>query len=225
MKHSQYKRTASTRDRLLHAACRIFAERGYRDTTVAEICDAAQANIAAVNYHFGNKDSLYQQVWAHVLDIHVPLDVDPDSIATREGAERQLSEYIMDRLEWLMRGDRLERLIRAEVVQPTGLVDEEREAGLRKTRRHFLEVIRRIGEGALDEDDVDLCCTSILSQCRAFTAFARLGQGKPGDYRLESDAVQAFARHVTVFSVAGIRALAAEARSGATAKETVASDA
>ena len=51
-----------TRDRILESACRAFAERGFRETTISDICRAAQANIAAVNYYFGSKEKLYEAV-------------------------------------------------------------------------------------------------------------------------------------------------------------------
>ena len=41
---------------------KIFADRGYHAATIREICDAAGANIAAVNYHFGDKLALYTEV-------------------------------------------------------------------------------------------------------------------------------------------------------------------
>ena len=44
-----------TRDRLLKSAERLFADRGFRNVTVREICRAAHANVAAVNYHFSDK--------------------------------------------------------------------------------------------------------------------------------------------------------------------------
>src|ERR1035437_4486716 len=51
-----------TRDKLLDVAGRIFADRGYRASTIREICIAAHANVAAVNYHFGDKLGLYTMV-------------------------------------------------------------------------------------------------------------------------------------------------------------------
>ncbi|MFH1039494.1 MAG: CerR family C-terminal domain-containing protein [PVC group bacterium] len=55
----------NTRRRILEAACRLFAAGGYRNTTIAGICRAAEANIAAVNYYFGNKEHLYEAAWEH----------------------------------------------------------------------------------------------------------------------------------------------------------------
>jgi TetR/AcrR family transcriptional regulator, regulator of cefoperazone and chloramphenicol sensitivity len=57
----QRKGGVATRKRLLAAAGRVFAEKGYRDATIAEICRLAGTNIASVNYHFSDKESLYRE--------------------------------------------------------------------------------------------------------------------------------------------------------------------
>jgi len=53
-------KTASeqTRARLLDAAREVFSEHSFQGATVREICRRAEANVAAVNYHFGNKEGL-----------------------------------------------------------------------------------------------------------------------------------------------------------------------
>ena len=53
---------ADTRERLVTAASELFAENGFRKVTVRDICTAAGANVAAVNYHFGDKLGLYREV-------------------------------------------------------------------------------------------------------------------------------------------------------------------
>jgi len=53
---------ASTRQRLLDAAAELFAVNGFAATSVREICARAEANVAAINYHFGGKDQLLAEV-------------------------------------------------------------------------------------------------------------------------------------------------------------------
>lgn len=51
-----------TADRILVQATRLFAERGFDGTSVRAICEAADANVNGVSYHFGGKKALYQAV-------------------------------------------------------------------------------------------------------------------------------------------------------------------
>ena len=55
--------TKTTSERILDAAEDLFARQGIRGTSLKEITDSAEVNIAAVNYHFRSKDALVRAVY------------------------------------------------------------------------------------------------------------------------------------------------------------------
>lgn len=58
----------STRQRILGAAEELFAERGFAGASLRQVTAAAKVNLAAVNYHFGSKDNLIEEVFRRRLD-------------------------------------------------------------------------------------------------------------------------------------------------------------
>ena len=87
-------RDAATRDRLLDAASRLFGREGFQRVTVRQICRAARANVAAVNYHFGDKEGLYLELVDRAIDV-----MRSGTAAARAGgaglsAEARLRHYI-----------------------------------------------------------------------------------------------------------------------------------
>jgi len=60
--------TVETKDRILDAAERLFAEQGFDATSLRAITGEASVNVAAVNYHFGSKDALIEAVLARRLE-------------------------------------------------------------------------------------------------------------------------------------------------------------
>jgi len=61
-------RSVDTRERILDAAERLFMGHGYEGTSMRQITSEAAVNLAAVNYHFGSKESLMQEVFRRRLD-------------------------------------------------------------------------------------------------------------------------------------------------------------
>jgi len=86
-----------TRARILDAAGEIFSVKGFDDTTVREICSKARANIAAVNYHFRDKQSLYLETVkeAHCRRCSVPDFGWDDSTSP----EQKLFDYILQMVQ------------------------------------------------------------------------------------------------------------------------------
>ena len=61
----------STKKRILNCASELFSEKGFEGTSIREIAKAAGVNLAAINYHFENKDNLY---WAIYENCYISLD-------------------------------------------------------------------------------------------------------------------------------------------------------
>jgi AcrR family transcriptional regulator len=94
-------RSQTTKERLIQTASEIFAEKGFRESTVAEICEKADANIAAVNYHFGDKSKLYKEVWNYLYRESEKSFPIPDT-HEEVGAETWLRLFLRSRLERIM---------------------------------------------------------------------------------------------------------------------------
>ncbi|WP_018969309.1 TetR/AcrR family transcriptional regulator [Rubritalea marina] len=58
----------NTRDQILASAWNLFTERGFEDVSVRDVTSDAGVNLASVNYHFGSKDGLIQEVVKQVLN-------------------------------------------------------------------------------------------------------------------------------------------------------------
>ncbi len=58
------------KERLLSAGLKLFAERGFDGSTFRDICDAADTNIASINYHFKDKDTFYLAVREYAWSLH-----------------------------------------------------------------------------------------------------------------------------------------------------------
>ncbi|HTV84044.1 MAG TPA: TetR/AcrR family transcriptional regulator [Dyella sp.] len=60
--------SASTKERILASAEALFAQRGFEGASLRQLTAAAGVNLAAVNYHFGSKDKLVEEVFKRRLD-------------------------------------------------------------------------------------------------------------------------------------------------------------
>ena len=91
MKTAKRQRT-DTQAQLLEAACE---EKGYRRATVAEICKRGGANIAAVNYYFRSKESLYAEAWRLAFQRSLEKHPPDGGVSDAAPGEERLRGYIL----------------------------------------------------------------------------------------------------------------------------------
>ena len=202
------KDTVRTRKSLLKAAGKIFAVKGFHQASLAEICDEAGVNAAAVNYHFGGKENLYVEAWKHAFE--ESLVVHPSNGGVPETAPPE--ERLKGRLAALLRRvtdeeNREFHIAQNELASPTGLLDEILSRALEPLIREMDEVISEILGPLADKTRIEFCRISLLAQCfNPMTARKKRPFNKSCLNQMPRKAldVEAFIQHVTDFSLAGI---------------------
>lgn len=206
----------STRQRLLRAACEVFAQKGFRDATIADICERAGANIAAVNYHFGDKESLYVEAWHH--SFHSSIEAHPPDGGVPDDAPPE--ERFYGRLFALLRrvaddSNAAFTIVHRELANPTGLLHEVKREAIGPLREKMHALVRELlGEAAADRQ-VRLCTMSVISQCMGLMHRKRMGSGSFLRDLLAPGGLEELARHIATFSLAGIRAIAQQGQARA----------
>ncbi len=142
-------KAGSTHRRLLDVAVALFAEHGFRKTTVRAICEAADANVSAVKYHFGNKAALYDAAFDHArlrsneTNPFVQMDEARDFHADQT-PERRLYLFIRTLLEHQFRDGQptdLTKLMSHEMVQPTPALDRLIEVSVKRVYAGLIRII------------------------------------------------------------------------------------
>lgn len=110
MKKIQREDGQATREKLLTCAGRLIAAKGYEATTSKEICELAGTNLAAVNYHFGSRDGLYEEllriVHQHLMSLDAIQDIEASDAPPRAKIRRFLATFLRQTLienSWQLR--------------------------------------------------------------------------------------------------------------------------
>jgi len=196
-----------TRSRLLNAACEVFAEKGYRNAKVAEICRRADANVAAVNYYFGDKGSLYTEAWRHAFNKYA---ISESSDWVRTSPDDQLKAYIQTLMQNFMeKGQQgyFTRLYMMELANPTGLIQDTWLDLIEPRRQKLLGIICKIMGVETTNETVLFCEMSIINQCRALLTINCNDLEYLLDQSLTPDLIKRLADHIARFSLAGIGAV------------------
>ena len=155
---------------MLAAASEVFAEVGYRAATLRRSAAVADANIAAVNYHFRDKEHLYsavvQQAVASAGEGLAQIEPDP-----ADAPEEKLRHFVRAVLENLLGADRpvlLLRLLAHGMIEPTPGLDLVAVEGARPVKKILAAIMSELLGPAADPAAIRDCAGSVLSQCVSY---------------------------------------------------------
>ena len=194
-----------TSDRIIAAAGAVFAEQGFRNTTIRQITARAGVNVAAVNYHFQDKNELYVRVLReakkHVAWIR--LGELPGSPETR------LRTFIRTFVTSLLNPERPSwhgRVLGMEMANPTpalNIVIRELTAPL---YRDVSALIDEMVEGKASPAKLDLFTVTVIGQCVFYACSRPIVERLALDLGKEPDRTSQIAEHVAEVSLCALRA-------------------
>lgn len=197
-----------TRERLIVAAREVFSQQGFQGATVREICRRAEANVAAVNYHFGGKDGLL----AEALNF-APLKALQHKNRSADPCPRmRLQLFLHDFIHMLLdeKNASLQCQIMArELADPTPALDQITRDAIAPLHAFLGQLLREITGAALNETVLRRCVYSILGQCLFYRNSHPVLLRLNPKLRYDHKEINAIAAHIAAFSIAGIEHLTA----------------
>jgi TetR/AcrR family transcriptional regulator, regulator of cefoperazone and chloramphenicol sensitivity len=208
----------STKARILEAAGKVFAQKGFEAGTVREICQAADVNLAAINYHFGDKRRLYLAAVSHAYSARQeelalaewPAGTRPeDRLRGWVGAmmERLLGE---DRQPWHM------QLMMREVASPDVACEALVKEYIRPQFEYLAAILKELVPGEVSEERLALLVFSVVGQGLFYRFAQPIMRLLLGEQAFGTLSRQVLADHVTAMMLAALGV-----RSDMTAEEFV----
>lgn len=189
---------------ILEAAGEIFAEQGFRKTTVREICKCSRVNLAAINYYFGDKEQLYLACLKYYQSIaaqKVPINF---GINTTDSPKEKLSTFIHTFIFRLLEEGKqtlFGKLLAHEFIEPTGALDVLIEESIKPSFLLLSSIVREVLGNNCADPEVELCTMSILGQCLYFrNAQPIIFRLRNKDAYSEKD-IKEIAEHIINFSL------------------------
>ncbi len=196
-----------TRERILKAAERLFADRGYDATSIRAIVAKARVNQAAINYHFAGKDGLYREVLRAAFRALTEHQLSHAQETQTMPQEQALREFVRHQLRPLLARDELSRHIRIfnwEAVRPTAvyrkLITEEAAPFMGVA----IDLVRRFMPTA-DQRTLVIAAIWLIGQCSIFVRNREQLANPPISLVLDEAAVERLTELATAWALAGLR--------------------
>jgi AcrR family transcriptional regulator len=197
-----------TRERILEAAGQLFAERGFESTTVRDICQAAGANVAAVNYSFGDKERLYVEavVRAHKWRLDQAQLPDWDEHTT---AREKLADFIETFFRRVLGGPDdtwRTKIVMREIMNPTAACAEIAHSNIRPQFEILQSILRELLPASTTDEQLHLTAFSIVGQCLFYHMAGPVIRNLVDESEYATYDVDKLAAHVTTLTLAALDA-------------------
>jgi len=198
-----------TRDRIMKAAERLFAERGYDSTSVRAIVAKARVNQAAINYHFDGKDGLYREVLRAAFRGMTEGQLSHAQEVKTLSREEALGAFIRRQLHPLMARDESSRHMRIfnwETVRPTAVFRSLLAEEAAPFMGMAADLVRRFMPDA-DRRTLTVASIWLIGQCGVFLRNRDRLAEPPIGLEIDDSTVEWLSQAISRWIVAGLGSL------------------
>ena len=195
-----------TRERIMKAAERLFAERGYDGTSIRAIVARARVNQAAINYHFEGKDGLYREVLRTAFRGLTESQLEHAAEAKDMSRESALAAFIRRQLQPLLARDEASRHLRIfnwEAVQPTPVFRKMLTEEAAPFMGVATDLVRRFLPDA-DQRTLVVAAIWLLGQCSVFVRNREQLAGPPIELSIDESSVEWLAQLISAWTIGGL---------------------
>lgn len=194
-----------TRARVVEAAGQVFAAKGFEGATIREICHLGRANLAAVNYYFGDKRRLYlaavERAYSHRAE-QVPLPAWSADTTPQE----KLADFVLTLLTRMVGqgGEQWEReLMLREIAQPTDACQHLVHDYIRPQFQVLYHILEELMPGVTPQR-LRLVAFSVVGQCLHYRVTDPVIRMLVPPEEYASYQPEMLARHITKLTLQGI---------------------
>ncbi len=201
----------ATRARLLEAGGRLFARQGFAETTSKAVALAAGVDLALINYHFGNRNGLYQAV---LLEAHQGLVglADLRRIADADISGEERLRKLIDGI--VRRGRKADtwypRVLAREIMAPTSHLAVLLEKAVPPKLQFLRRILGDVSGIPPDDPAILRCLLNVLAPCMMLVVIDR-DMPSPLQRTLRTPH-KTLVDHLHTFAVAGLKAIGAAHR-------------
>ncbi len=195
-----------TRERILKAAERLFAERGYDGTSIRTLVAKARVNQAAINYHFDGKDGLYREVLRAAFRSMTEQQLGHSQEVKGMSREDALGDFIRRQLRPLSARDEISRYMRIfnwETVRPTAVFRSLLSEEAAPFMGLAVDIVRRFLPTA-DQRTLMVAAIWMLGQCSVFLRNREQLAGPPSNLVLDENSVEWLSHLITGWIIGGL---------------------
>lgn len=199
----------TTREKLIDAAMEVFAEHGYQDATIQQIVSRAGTNIAAINYHFGDKARFYGEVVTYALsqgEFNQAAELS-DEISAEDQLRKFVHLFIRHAIGVNHKLSFLDQIQSQEMLNPRPVLDTVVEKFIRPNHIRLRGIVCRLLSSDTDELTIRHHCFSVIGQCLHYKFGSAVMTRLYSDIEFTEDYADTLAEHVANVSLAGMHAM------------------